>query len=223
MADNAFTVTNSMRTKFNSLGKKLERGNVKQNKLLIKELLDDDDDELVEPTLLLLQSGLMLDLCRINLQKRLPTCCTKMALVPVKVQVKCVVAWSNLSLSELKAVRKQAGKNGKIVEQLFLFATRTEKDDPVLEHDEIAFVEAMELRHVANGSPLQNLVLGPGPAVDWDESGCYALVDQDGVDKAPYVAVLHKASGVKAVREKQQPYPPPLGRSLLCIQTAMPL
>ena len=85
-----------MRTKFNSLGKKLERGNVKQNKLLIKELLD-DDDELVEPTLLLLQSGLMLDLCRINLQKRLPTCCTKMALVPVKVQVKCVVAWSNLS------------------------------------------------------------------------------------------------------------------------------
>ena len=71
MADNPFTITDAMRSKFNSLGKKLHKGDCKANKMIIKELLDDDED-LVVPTLMLLQSGLMLDLFNANLKRRLP-------------------------------------------------------------------------------------------------------------------------------------------------------
>ena len=148
MADNPFTITDAMRSKFNSLGKKLHKGDCKANKMIIKELLDDDED-LVVPTLMLLQSGLMLDLFNANLKRRLPPCCTKIYLVPVKVMIKCIISRSALTLSELKSSRRVAG--GKVLEQLFLYATASDRDDPVLEHDEELFTKGMEARHSALG------------------------------------------------------------------------
>ena len=190
-----FTITNAMRTKFNSLGKKLHRGDIKANKMQIKDLLD-DDDEVVLPTLMLLQSGLMLDLFKSNLSRRLPPCCTKMSLVPVKVQTKCVVAWGTLTMTDIKLLRKHAAKDEKVLEQFFLFSTRCQGDDAVLEHDESTFVNEMELRHSALGSPLTKIQLEDNK-VDWNACGVYALCDDEAEEKAPYTHVLHRASGVK--------------------------
>jgi hypothetical protein len=194
-AASPFTITNAMRTKFNSLGKKLRRGDIKSNKMEIKDLLD-DDDESVLPTLMLLQSGLMLDLFKSNLSRRLPPCCTKMSLVPVKVQTKCVVAWGSLTMTDVKLLRKHADKDDKVLEQLFLFSTRSQRDDAVLEHDEEAFVSSMELRHSALGCPMNKIVM-EGNKIDWNSCGVYALCDEEAEEKAPYTHVLHRASGVK--------------------------
>lgn len=191
-----FTITNAMRTKFkNSLGKKLHRGDIKANRMQIKDLLD-DDDEVVLPTLMLLQSGLMLDLFKSNLSRRLPPCCTKMSLVLVKVQTKCVVAWGTLTMTDIKLLRKHAAKDEKVLEQFFLFSTRCQGDDAVLEHDESTFVNEMELRHSALGSPLTEIQLEDNK-VDWNACGVYALCDDEAEEKAPYTHVLHRASGVK--------------------------
>jgi hypothetical protein len=190
-----------MRSKFNSLGKRLQKGDVRANKQLIKELLDDDDD-LVEPTLMLLQSGLMVDLFKSNLQRRLPPCCTKMHLVPVKVQIRCVVAWSSLTVKDLKEIRLAAGKGEKALEQLFLFGVRLLRDESVDEHDEAKFIEHMSVRHTAAGKPLEGLKVVDNK-VDWDACGCYALCDDDGEEKAPFTSVLHRATGVKATLQQQ--------------------
>lgn len=192
-------MTNAMRSKFNSLGKKLHRGDVNSNKVQIKELLDDDDD-LVVPTLMLLQSGLMLDLFNANLKRRLPPCCTKMYLIPVKVMLKCVVAWSSFTLSEIKQIRKAAGRESKVLEMLFLFAVRLGRDDPVQEHDEESFVREMEIRHRALGKPLEAIKVN-NSLVDWTSSGVYCLCDADGEEfKAPCTQIIHRASGVKVIR-----------------------
>lgn len=134
-----FTITHAMRSKFASLGSRLLKGVVKSQKQHIKEILDDEPD-LVEPTLLLLQSGLMCDFLG-NIKRRLPSSCTKIFLVPVCTMTKFVVSHSILSLSGLKGIRKQASQEKlDILERLFCFGTRLDREDPITDHNEDALL-----------------------------------------------------------------------------------
>lgn len=160
-----FTITHAMRSKIASLGSRLLKGDVRQQKQHVKDILDDEPD-LVEPTLLLLQRGLMYDFLG-NIKRRLPTACTKSFLVPLRTMTKFVVTHSFLSLSDLKTIRKRAASDKvNILERIFCFGTRHDREDPITEHNEDAFLTEMECRHTAAGEPLQGLKMS-GQAIDW--------------------------------------------------------
>lgn len=193
-----FTITHAMRSKFASLGNRLLKGDTRAQRQQIKDFLDEEPD-LVGPTLLLLQSGLMYDFLG-NIQRRLPQSCTKLHLVPVRTMTKSIVSHSALSLGELKSLRKESAKDKtNVLEHLFCFAVRLDREAPVVERQEDAFLADMEARHQAAGEPLMTLELG-GARVDWNKSGVYALVTESGaMSPPPFTHVLHRASQQKAM------------------------
>ena len=210
MVSSSFSVSHATRVRLNSLGKKLQKVELRAKKEMVKKFLN-EHEELVEPTLLLLESGLVQDLVNQTLMKKIPACATKLSLTPVGIQERLVKGWSNMTPELLKSVRKSSSEN--VLEKLFLFAIRKKGTDKLWEHDEATFIKDCQTVAVALHEPLKNVVVTDDGIVDWSACGAFAWA-RDGTDEGGYTHVMHRATGRKAPCDSlPRPPQPPFRRS----------
>ena len=148
----------------------------------------------MEPCLLLLESGIVPQLVAKVLRPVIPACVTKLALLPVAIQKRCVSSWSGLPLSEVQKLRRlNTIDHDDGLLKLFLYAVGLTKATPVIEHDQTKFVESMDCRDAVL-KRLISLKDYAEQAIDWHSFGAFKTISPNIIE--------HKVTGKQITLER---------------------
>ena len=118
-----------------------------------------DNQAALKATFCVMEAGALPGVLELLRQEELPPCCTSVALLPIKTQVKFFKSirpdiFHDHFVKVAKATRDWHSSPWLLT--CFRMATGTTNEHPITSHLECEFLAEMNARHIAVGSPLQH-------------------------------------------------------------------